>query len=199
MKFTKIPTNTFKELALNAGVILSEFNPAAPSTAPDDSKILGATNGGSNFSAVPSIIDNGDGIDNCPRNTKELAQCDGWTVKLSTVFVTMNNNLGKKLIAAADIDGTDTTKITPRVDLKDTDFGDIWYVGDYSDKNGATKGGFIAIKIINALSTGGFTLQSANKGKTQFSAEFTGFTSIEDQETVPFELYISAGAAETGG
>lgn len=137
--------------------------------------------------------------DNCPRNTKELAQCDGWTVKLSTTFVTMNNNLGKKLIAAADIDGTDTTKITPRVDLKDTDFGDIWYVGDYSDKNGATKGGFIAIKIINALSTGGFTLQSANKGKTQFSAEFTGFTSIEDQETVPFELYISAGAAETGG
>lgn len=199
MKFTKIPTTTFQKLVLNAGVILTEFNPATPASEPDDSKILGATNGGSNFSAVPSFVDFGEGIDNCPLDMKELKKLDRWTVKLSGTFVTMDTALGKKLCAAADIGTSDTTKITPRVDLADTDFGDIWFVGDYSDKNGATKGGFIAVKIINALSTGGFTLQSANKGKGQFAFEFTGHYSMEAQETVPFELYISAGAAEAGG
>ncbi len=199
MKFTKIPTTTFQKLVLNAGVILTEFDPASPASEPDDSKILGATNGGSNFSAVPSFTDFGEGIDNCPTDMKELKKLDKWTVKLSGTFVTMDTTLGKKLCAAADIGETDTTKITPRVDLADTDFGDIWFVGDYSDKNGATKGGFIAVKIINALSTGGFTLQSTNKGKGQFAFEFTGHYSMDAQETVPFELYIHTGAAETGG
>ena len=69
-------------------------------------------------------------------------------------------------------------------------------MGDYSDKNGETNGGFIAIKLLNALSTGGFQLKTADKAKGQFAFEFTGHYSMSAQDTVPFEIYIKAGTAE---
>ena len=72
-------------------------------------------------------------------------------------------------------------------------------MGDYSDKNGATKGGFAAIKVLNALSTGGFSLQSTDKGKAKIAFEFTGHVSINAQDVVPFEVYIKAGEAESTG
>lgn len=61
MKYTKIPENTFQTLQMNAGVLLSEFDPATPTVA--DNKILGATSGGINFTATPSFIDFGEDID----------------------------------------------------------------------------------------------------------------------------------------
>ena len=57
-------------------------------------------------------------------------------------------------------------------------------------------GGFIAIHMFNALSTGGFKLKTADKSKGTMSFEFTGHYSIADQTKVPFEIYIKAGADE---
>lgn len=91
---------------------------------------------------------------------------------------------------------TDATKVVPRRDLDSADFKDIWLVGDYSDKNGATNGGFIAIRLMNALSTGGFQLKTADKGKGQMAFEYTAHYSISKQDVVPYELYIKAGTAE---
>ena len=88
------------------------------------------------------------------------------------------------------------------MDLAAADFSDLWFVGDYSDKTGATNGGFIAVHLINALSTGGFALQSSDKSKMKFAFEFTGHFSINAQDTVPIEMYIKAGtdeAATCGG
>lgn len=194
MKYTKIPEETFKQIQLNAGVLLSDFTPTT--AAVDNSKILGATTGGTSFTATPSFTDFGEDIDNCPKNTKELKELDSWDVKMSGTFVTITASTAKMLIAAADVSGN---KITPRNDLGDSDFTDLWWVGDYSDKTGATNGGYVAIHMINGLSTGGFSLQSTDKGKGNFAFEFTGHYSIEAQDTVPFEVYIKAGSAETGG
>lgn len=193
-RFTKIPTDTFKQLVVNAGVLLDEF---APSTGTfEDENIIGATSGGTNITCVPTYSDYGDDIDNCPKNTKELKKIETWEVKVSGSLVTMTTAAGKRLLAAADIGTTDNTKVTPRLDLLDSDFADLWLVCDYSDKTGATKGGCIAVHILNALSTGGFSLQTTDKGKGKFSFEFTGHVSIENQDVVPFELYIKAGTAE---
>ena len=117
-------------------------------------------------------------------------------VKISGTFVTVTTAVAKKLMAAADIGTSDQTKITPRNDLKTEDFADLWWVGDYSDKNGATNGGFVAIHVMNALNTGGFQLQSGDKSKGQFPFEFTGHYSIDAQNVVPYEVYIKAGTAE---
>ena len=194
MKFTRIPETAFQTLQLNAGILLSDFTPGAGTV--EETDILGATSGGVNFTATPTYSDFGEDIDNCPVNVLELKKLDSWEVTMSGTFITVDTALAKTLIGAADIDTGDQTKVTPRNDILETDFTDIWWVGDYSDKNGDTNGGYVAIHMLNGLSTGGFQLQSGNRAKGQFSFEFTGHYSIDAQDTVPFEVYVKSGTAE---
>lgn len=195
MKFTKVPTTTFQQIQLNAGILLSEFDPATATVT--NANIIGATSGGVSFTATPNYIDFGEDVDNVPNNTKELKKLDYFDVTMSGTFVTANTSVAKMLVGAADIDSQDTTKIKPRGEILATDFTDIWWVGDYSDKNGETKGGFMAIKLINALSTGGFQIQSSDKNKGTMSFEFTGHVSLTDESLKPpFEIYVKQGAAE---
>lgn len=193
-RYTKIPANAFKQIQINAGILLKSFTPATGAIEADDQ--IGATTGGINFTATPSYTDFGDDIDNCPKNMKELKRLESWEVKAAGTLVTLDTAAAKSLIGAADIDGTDTTKVTPRNDLADADFADLWFVGDYSDKTGATKGGFVAMHLMNALSTGGFQIQTSDKAKGQFAFEYTAHYSMAAQDTVPFEVYIKAGEAE---
>ena len=192
MKYTKIPETTFQNLQLNAGVLLSAFNPESATVA--NESIIGATTGGVNFTATPTFSDYGEDIDNCPKNMKELKKLDAWEISLSGTYVTVDANAVKALVGAADVSGN---KITPRNDLKLTDFTDVWWVGDYSDQNGETNGGFVAIHMINALSTGGFAIQSSDNGKGNFAFTYTAHYSMSAQDTVPFEVYVKAGTAES--
>ena len=192
MKYTKIPEDTFKNLQLNAGVLLSDFNPTTAEVS--NEAIIGATTGGVNFTATPTFSDYGEDIDNCPKNMKELKKLDYWEISLSGTYVTVDANSVKALVGAADVSGN---KITPRNDLKLTDFTDVWWVGDYSDNNGETNGGFVAIHMMNALSTGGFTINSSDNGKCNFAFTYTANYSMDAQDTVPFEVYVKAGTAES--
>ena len=194
MKFTRIPETAFQNLQLNAGILLRDFTPGTGTV--DEADIMGATSGGVSFTATPTYSDFGEDIDNAPVNVLELKRLDSWEVTMSGTFVTVDTTLAKELIGAADIDTSDTTLVKPRNDVLETDFQDIWWVGDYSDKNGDTNGGYVAIHMLNGLSTGGFQLQSGNREKGQFSFEFTGHYSIDAQDTVPFEVYVKAGTAE---
>lgn len=192
MKFTQVAADTFAKLQLNAGVLLTEFDPVVGTL--DRSKIFGATGGGVNFTATPEYVDFGEDIDNVPANTKELKKLDTVTATMSGTFKAADTRLAKVLIGAADIVGN---KVVPRVDLLDDDFNDVWWVGDYSDVNTDEDGGYIAIKLINALSTGGFAIQSNNKGKGDFAFEFTGHFSLSDINLIPYELYIRPGGGST--
>ncbi|MBR0340742.1 MAG: hypothetical protein IJH64_00555 [Oscillospiraceae bacterium] len=194
MKFTQVRADTFETIQINAAIILNDFDPSDGSY--DKTDIIGATTGGSSFSANLETTDFGEDIDNVPGRTKQLARVQSFDPTLTTTFVTVDTALGRTLTAAADISGTDTTHIIPRNTLSDSDFGDIWLVGDYSDKNGTTNGGFVAIHIKNALNTGGFEWQTTKDGKGQFSAEFHGHYDIDDIDDIPFEVYIKAGTAE---
>ena len=194
MKFTRIPESAFQKLQLNAGILLSNFAPATGEVSESD--LLGATSGGVSFSAVPSFSDFGEDIDNAPVNVLELKRLDSWEVTMSGSFITVDVATAKRLIGAADIDGSDATKIVPRADLKETDFSDIWWVGDYSDQNGDQNGGYVAIHMLNGLNTGGFSLQSNNRGKGEFAFEFTGHYSLAEQSRVPFEVYVKTGSEE---
>lgn len=197
-KFTQIPTDTFKKLQLGAGILTTDFNPATGELTA--SNIIGATSGGVSFEATPSFTDFGEDIDNCPKNTKELKKLDSWEAKLSGSFVTMDTNVATSVIGTATVANDDRTKVVPRNSVEAKDFKNIWWVGDYSDINedGSTAGkaGFIAIKLINALSTGGFKIKSGDKAKGTLEFEYTGHYSSENIDTVPFELYIKAGSAD---
>lgn len=179
-RFTVIPQDTFQKLQLDAGVLLNTFDPSSPTT-PQTENIITATTGGISASCVPTYSDLGEDVDNCPVNTKELKHLDSWACSLSTTALGTSPAMIKKALGAADIDGT--TKIVPRRDLEQTDFQDLWWVGDRAD------GGLVAIKLINALSTGGFVLQTSKNGKGQTTLELTGHVSINAQDVVPMEFY----------
>ncbi len=192
MKYTKIPEDTFKKLQLNAGVLASTFAPATGAI--EDSAIIGATSGGVSFSSTPTFSDFGDDIDNCPRNTKELKVIEDYEITLSGTFVTVDKNVIKRLIGAADVSTDTNSKITPRMDLNDSDFSDLWWIGDYSEDNSESTGGFIAIHMMNTLSTGGFAIKSNDSGKGTFDFTFTSHYSLTAQDTVPLEIYIKEAA-----
>lgn len=191
MKCTKLNEKAFQEIQINAGVILNQFEPSTGTVTATN--IVGATTGGINFTATPEFMDFGEDIDNCPKNMKELKRINSWEIKMSGTYVTVNPTIAAALAAAADVSAE---KITPRNILKDEDFKDLWLVGDYSDKNGETKGGFCAVHMMNALSTGGFSIQTSDKEKGQFAFEYTAHFSMAEQDKVPFEIYVKAGADE---
>lgn len=189
-KFTVIPQDTFDNLQTDAGVLLKTFDPSDPDI--DDSDIITATTGGINVICQPTYSDYGEDVDNVPNNMKELKHLDGWDCRISTTALGTSPELIKTALGAADIDGTDTSKIVPRADLEQTDFADIWWVGDKAN------GGLVAVQLLNALSTGGFSLQTTKNGKGQISLELTGHVSINAQKVVPMVFYSMDPEGETG-
>lgn len=188
-RFTRIPQDTFKELQMDAGILLTTFDPANPTVT--DSAIVCATTGGINASCTAEYSDLGEDVDNCPNNMKELKHLDSWSCTMSFTSLGTSPASIKLALGAADIDGTDATKIVPRASLKQSDFTDIWWVGDRAD------GGMVAIQLKNALSTSGFSIQTTKNGKGQVSVELTGHVSITAQEEVPMVFYSAEGTTET--
>ena len=198
MKFTQIAADAFQNLQLNAGMILTEFNPSNPGTASAiKANALVATSGGATFASNPTYIDFGEDIDNVPANTMQLKRIDSYDPHISGTGKTANSDALEAFLGAfTETTTSGVTKYLPSNMLATTDFTDIWWVGDYSDKNGNTNGGFIAIKLCNALNTGGFQLKSNDNGKGDLAFDFQGHYDMTDIDVVPFEVYVKAGAAE---
>lgn len=184
-KFTVIPQSTFEELQLDAGVLLKTFDPLS-GEAPADEDIICATTGGINVTCVPTFSDMGEDVDNCPVNMMELKKLDFWDCGMSFTSLGVSPESIHVALGAADIDEA-SGMVTPRREVKVTDFSDVWWVGDRAD------GGLVAIQLKNALSTGGFSLQTTKNGKGQVSVNLTGHVSIDAQDVVPMVFYSKAG------
>lgn len=186
LRYTQIPVNTFQKLSINAGLIVDSFTPASGVIG----NIIAATTGGINVTATPSFVDFGEDIDNCPKNTKELMKTDNWDITMSGTMLTIDPARVRELAALADVDSSDSTHVIFRRDIELTDFHDVWFVGDYG------VGGYIAIHLKSVLSTGGFQIQTADKGKGTFPFTYTAHFSLDAQDDVPIEVYIVNEGAE---
>lgn len=183
-RFTKIPENAFSALQLDAGVLLNTFNPASPAIT--DSAIICATTGGITVSCVPTYSDFAEDVDNAPNNLKEFKHLDGWECSISTTSLGTSLELLRYALGAADITAG-SNKVVPRRNLSQNDFSDLWWVGDKAD------GGFVAVKLINGLSTAGLSLTTTKNGKGQIGITLTGHVSIAAQDTMPMEFYSIDG------
>lgn len=188
--FTVVSQDMFNELQVDAGVLLNTFDPANPAP-PADEDIITATTGGITVSCVPTYSDYFEDIDNVPNNMMEGKHLDGWDCKVSTTALGVTPEAIQLSLGAAD--QTSGGKVTPRRDLKQTDFKDLWWVGDKAD------GGMVAVKIMNALSTGGFSLKTTKNGKGQIALELTGHVSLASQSVMPMVFYSTEGVEGTTG
>ena len=189
MPFTKLPTDIWTKIGINAGVIMSDFDVSENAVDKDD--IIGATTGTITFHATPSFKDFGEDVNNCPKNTKELMQPDEWEITLSGTFISADTAASKRLMALADISGN---KITPRntIDILN-DFQDLWYVFDYGDVHTGQNPGRYIIHMMDTMNTGGFQVETDDKEKAKWAFEFTAHFSADAEDEVPFEVYVIPG------
>ena len=184
-RFTVVANDAFDALQVDAGVILTDFDPANPYVTPTSDKILATTSGGVNPTCVPTYSDFGEDVDNVPNGMKEFKHLDSWEAKMSFTSIKFNAANTKWALGAAETQLLENgvTKITPRRDLSQNDFKDLWWVGDKAN------GGAYAIKLLNALSTGGLSIQSTKNGKGTNTIEVTGHVSLDAQDVMPMEIY----------
>lgn len=184
-RFTIIANDAFDALQVDAGVILTDFDTANPYATPSSDKILATTTGGVNPTCTPTYSDYGEDVDNVPNNMMEFKHLDGWEAAMAFSSIKFNAANTKWALGAAESQllSNGVTKITPRRDVKQSDFKDLWWVGDKAN------GGAYAIKLLNALSTGGLNIQSTKNGKGTNAITVTGHVSINHQDVMPMEIY----------
>ena len=85
MKYTQVRPDTFKTLQMNAGILVSSFNPDTG----EIGDILGATTGGLQFQSNPTYVDFGENVDNVPPNTKQLKQIQYFDPAIAGTFLTV--------------------------------------------------------------------------------------------------------------
>ena len=187
-KFTKISAEAFKSMQINAGVVLNKFDPSG-TTEVQDADIITATTGGITATCKANFTDLGADVDSAQKNTAELMQIEDYDCTLAFTALNATTDVIKLALGAADVA---EKKVTHRMTLDPTestgDFKDIWWVGDTID------GGYVAVRLMNALSTGGLTLKTTDKGKGNISVTLTGCPRL-GSDTVPMEWYYSPKAA----
>ena len=183
--FTKVASDAFEALQLDAGVLLTAFDPANPYTPPTDAAILATTTGGINPVCEPTYEDFGEDVDNVPNNMMEFKKLTGWNCTMGFSSIKFNAaNVAWSLGASTVSTLTNgVKKIIPNRNLSLADFADLWWVGDKAN------GGAFAVKLKNALSTGGLNIQSSKNGKGTNQVTITGHVSINDQNDMPMEFY----------
>lgn len=184
--FTIIPSDIRDQIQKNAGVLLATFDPTNPYTPPNNADIIGATTGGINPTCTPQMTDFFEDVDNAPNNTKEGQEITGWECTMGFTSISFNEENIKRGIGAVNVTvlSNGVKKITPRKDIELTDFKDIWWVTDMLN------GGALAVKLRNAFSTGGLSLQSGKDAKGTAGMTLTGFVSAEAQDVMPMEYYL---------
>lgn len=191
-KITGITPRTPENLLLNAGAFFKSYDITKDTPETAKAKLIGATQGGGSFSAVPNVrkIE----MDGCSGNVKGLETIDDWVVTMvaNVKEVTVNNL--KMALGAADSEPTTTpanyTKITGKTDFDDTDYIDnLTWIGTLK---GSKEPVMIVIK--NALSLNGLNLTVADKGEAVIPITLTGHYDPENMDDIPFEIhYPTAG------
>ena len=183
--FTRIASDAMDALQLDAGVLLTSFDPLNPYVTPTDAQILATTTGGINPTCEPTYSDFGEDVDNVPNNMMEFKHLDGWNCAFA--FSSIKFNAANTVWALGAADKTTLSngveKIVPRRNVNLADFKDLWWVGDKAN------GGAYAVCLKNAISTGGLNIQSNKNGKGTNAITVTGHVSINAQDEMPMEFY----------
>lgn len=189
MAFTGFTDKTAKKLLLDAGAFVKDFEPETDTWETiKDTKVIGATQGGGSFSAVPTMrrIE----IDGVKGAAKGLEALDEWVVTLTANVKEVSAEALALALASSTSAPTESapegyTKITANNEIKLTDYQkNITWIGKLS---GSDKPVIILVK--NALCTNGLSLTMADKAEGVVALTFTGHYDPAELDSPPFEIY----------
>lgn len=185
--YSGFTATTAEKLLLDAGAFFKNFIVGTDTyaTAVAANKLLGATQGGGTFSAVPTIrrIE----IDGVKGAGKGLQTIDEWVVTLTANMKEVSEDILKLSLSTgvSVVGSTGYKKITAANDIALTDYVDnITWVGRLSGEVLP-----VIIQVKNALSTGGLTLATVDKGEALIALTFTGHYDSTALDTPPFEIH----------
>ena len=178
-----LSTNTPSKLLLGAGAFYKNWDVGTDTPANATSKLLGATDGGGTFAAVPAIRQVS--VDGAPGPVKELEVVDGWTATLTAnIKEIAAENLELALTPFTTATVTGGMKITAGHDLVSADYAtNITWVGTLSGKTNP-----VIIVLKNALSLNGLNLTFQDKNEAVIPLTITAHYPLSDLETPPFEV-----------
>lgn len=170
--------DTSKHLLLDAGAFYLNYNS-------ENEKILGATQGGGEFSAVATLrqIE----VDGVKGSAKGLKVVERWDVTMNSNLLEVTAENLKLALGVADIDteaDTENDIITGRTQVLDSDYlENVAFVGRLSGS-----GKPVIIKVFNALSSEGLTLSTEDNSEGVIPITFEGHFDPNNSETAPFEI-----------
>lgn len=191
MKFTKISKELFDSLQTGAGILLKTFSPESPALNKDD--VICVTSGGISASCTPQYTDFGEDVDGCKNGMRENKRLISFGCEMSFTALGVSQYTVRTALGAADVN-SENGQIVPRKKLKNTDFQSVWWVGDRLD------GGLVAIELVNALTTTGFSLKTVKSGKGNLSVTLSGHISANNTKVVPMNFWslIATESEEPG-
>lgn len=186
--YTGFTQKTPENLLLDAGAFFVDYDLETDTfeSAVTTGKLLGATRGGGNFSAVPEIrkIE----VDGVKGAVKGLSVIDSWEVKMTANILEVTKEGLAKALTASEVDTAsnedyDIVTAKNRIELADY-IDNITWVGKLA---GSEKPAII--QIFNAINTVGLTLETQDKNEAVIAMEFEGHYSMEDLDKPPFAIY----------
>lgn len=181
-KAKRVASTAANNMQVDAGLLLNTFD-VTNAHAPADSDIICATTGDFSIVSQPDVNDFFDDVNNAQKNSKQGKRITGWTCTLGITGLEVTEDMIKLALGAAR--ELANGGISPRTQYELTDFKDIWWIGDMVDTDN-----LFAVKLSNAVSTGGISFSSTNNGKGKLQMTFTGHSDLGDEESVPMEFYI---------
>lgn len=186
--FSGYTADTAENLLLDAGAFFINYQMDTDTfeSAVTEGKLLGATRGGGQFSAVPEIrsIE----VDGVKGKAKGLQVIDSWEVKMAANVLEVTKEGLSRALTASEVDETTNTSydiIKAKNNIELTDYiENITFVGK---KSGTAEP--VIIQIYNALNTSGLTLQTQDKGEAVIAMEFNGHYDDADLDSPPFAIY----------
>ncbi len=195
--FTK---RTADNLLLDAGAFFKNFTYEEGGTSNDTfdaavaaGKLIGATKGGGEFSAVPEIrqIE----VDGVKGRAKGLEVIDSWDVYLkATVLETTLESIKSSLCAAAIDTGSDETYdvVTGNAAISPEDYIDnVTWVGTLSGSEEP-----VIIQVFHGLNTDGLKLTMQDKNEGTIPMTFYGHYTQDDLDSPPFKIFFPKKKAE---
>jgi hypothetical protein len=187
-----VTSTTATKLLLGAGAFFKNYDPTTDTPATASEKLIGATQGGGSFSAVPTVrkIE----IDGVKGSVKGMQVIDEWVVTLVSNVKEISVDAIKLALGVATSETstspTGYTKITANSDIATGDYlTNLTWVGTLS---GSDKPVIIVVK--NALSINGLSLAVADKNEAVIPITVTGNYDADDLEEAPFDIYYPTAA-----
>lgn len=202
---TGLRPDTFKNLQLNAGAFLLNFDhteyedagaleTAVLAALEAGTDILGATRGGGSFQCTPEVRNIE--ADGKRYEFKGSTIFDSWTVMLTATLLEVNADNMHRVLASADVENTATTKKTVKIrtsiDATKDYIENLTWVGDTSE-------GLVLISLKNALNTSGLNFTFTDKGESTMPVEFHAHQeSVQDMQYAPCEIVFFSKAGVGG-